>query len=69
MPSINSCLYVLNIFNLPENLIGRLISYYLGSDKKIMMAKYDINPNANTTIRLVYKPLSISEFSKELASL
>lgn len=69
MPSINSCLSVSNSFQLPKNQIGSLVSYYLGADKKIMLAKHEINPNAETNFGLEYKPVTLSEFSKELAGL
>jgi hypothetical protein len=34
MPSINSCLAVSKSFQLPKNQAGKLVSYYLGADKK-----------------------------------
>jgi hypothetical protein len=37
--------------------------------KKIMLAKYDINTNAETNFGLEYKSVTLSEFSKELAGL
>lgn len=69
MPSINSCLSVSQNFQLPKNQVGKLVSYYLGSDKKIMLAKQDINSDSKTHFGLEYKPVSLNEFSKELAGL